>query len=1105
MNLTGLAIRRPVTASMVFLALCLLGVFSLYHLPVDLMPNSKSGSLTIHIGIRGGLPPEDIESLVTKPVEDAVSTTARLKSLLSVSHKDRSVTTLTFEPGTDVSFAALDVQERVAKIRAKLPRDIEKPVIAHYQENDYPVVILALTSDKFSPEQLRDRVDNNLKPALMRQEGVANVEVGGGRERKILVEFDQQRLDAYGLAIQRVINQLGQNNLNLLAGRMDASRESFFARVQGQYETIEDLKKLPIALTKEKEGSHILLQDVAEVRDFYLEPQSYARLNKKPTVSVYVQKESLANTIRTATRIEKVVEDFKKRRLEKEITLEVVSNQAVFIREAISNVISAIWQGALLTALCLWLFIRDLRHTSIILLSIPLSVLVIFALMYVSRLGINVMTLSGIALGIGMLVDNSIVVLENIVEKKESYFRGHPDENAVDRGVSDPLVMAASREMTLPILASTLCTVIVFIPILFINKQVQLLYSGLALTVTYSLISSFFVAIMIVPLLASRIPMRRVLPGEKSEDQLIWEKTLGRVPAPSFIVRTLRWFVGLFKRLWEYLKNPAPLRDEAGRAPAKKRWWVEGPGLMLEATISPVLREPLKAYRQGMAWSVRNRYKMLGMVAAAFLVTGFVYTNFLAKDFMGSTEQDEFIIFVELPAGTKLEISDQVVAEVERVVSDTPEIKDVVKTAAARVEGWSSKVYVTLVPQAERNRPVQDIIDELRPQLKDIGGQFDAFIYFSEPSSSKEFLVDVFGHDYDKLRNIASEISQRLQNVKGLADLKLRYKPGRPEVRVTVDKEKAAYFGLSVRDIGETLHAQIRGLRATWFQTDADQIEVVARDLERFRKTVEDLRFLTVTTESGAAMPVQQVVEFSYALTPSEIYRKDKQRTIQVSANREKLALSSAADKTLEALKKMEVPAGYYYQVGGDYQDMLENEREFKFAFIIMVFLIFILLACLFESYAQPVLIMLTVPLAVISVVPVLWATRTPVTMGVYLGLIMLGGLVVTNAIILLDRLNARPPDGDVLRSIMTVGKSRLRAIVLVQLTTILGLLPLIWDNSSSSSLWSPLAIAVVGGITGATFLTLFVVPASYLIGRDWSRFKEGRLALPSWLRKILS
>ncbi|MBI4395815.1 MAG: efflux RND transporter permease subunit, partial [Elusimicrobia bacterium] len=889
MSLPRTAVRRPITTAMVYLALSLIGIFALFKLPVDLMPNAGAGSLTVFIGIRGGLPPEDIETMVTKVVEEAVATTQHLRSVMSVSRKDRAVTTLIFEPGTDVSFAALEVQERLAKIKNKLPKDIEKPIVAHYSENDYPIIILSLTSEKYSPEQLREMVDNNLKPMLTRVNGVANIEVGGGRERKILVEFDQSRLDAYQLPIRQIINQIGVNNLNLLTGKVDKSRDSYFVRAMGQYATIDDIKKLTVTVTKE--GSRIRLEDIAEVRDFYMEAQSYARLNKKPTVSVYVQKESNTNTIRVAAKVKEVIEKFKTEMMDPEVSLMTVTDQSIFIKDAIDNVKDNLTTGIVLTGLIIFLFLKEWKHTLVVMLTVPTSVLITFGLMFLSKISLNVMTLSALALGIGMVVDSGTVVLENILEKKRHALKNNPQADVKD------VTIEATEELYVSLIASTLTIVVVFLPIVFINKQVKILYSGLAYTITYSMITALFVAITLVPILASRIGLPThsgyLTPGAKERLRGFF----AQMPCPPS--RILRWF----PKTWD-VWNPAPAEDvtgaedrptegiaetsvlsgespegapgsespgetppEAGAEPegffsTLKGLWTRQFLPFLKKTVYGLRHHPRRTFIHWCALSMRYQFYVFSAMMAVTALCIFMYVFLLEKDFLGTTEQNEFIIFVELPAGAKLDISDQVVSEVEKILSDTPEIAKVVKTAAARVEGWSSKVYVTLLPQVERARSVQDIITDLRPKVAEIGAVYDTFIYFSEPESSKEFLIDVFGHDYEKLRELASAVAGRLQNVKGLADIKLRYKPGRPEVQILIDKDRAALFGFTVKDIAETLHAQIRGLRATYFYTANEQIETVARLQEKSRKTLEDLHFLTLIANDGTVVPLEQVATF---------------------------------------------------------------------------------------------------------------------------------------------------------------------------------------------------------------------------------------------------
>ena len=1073
MGLSEFAVKRPIAILMVSLGLIIIGGISLTHLSVELMPNASYGIVTIKIDVRGGMPPEDIESLVTRPVEEVVSSVKHLKHIISTSKKESSTVTLTFEPGTNMKFAALEVREKVGQIKNKLPEEIEKPVIERYEESDFPIMILALTGTGYTPEMLRKIAEEKMKERLSRITGVANVEVRGGRERKILVEIDQARLQAYNLPIKKVIGILNLSNLNLLTGSIDKRKYRCLVRTMGEFKNIEEIKKLGIIVTPG--GSIIRLEDIADVKDSYLEPEAYARLDTRPVTALYIHKESTANTVRVSEAIEKELEKINLI-LPGEVNIVTVSNQAIFIKQSIKTVWGSLLLGAFLSGAILFLFLKDIRHIFIIVVVIPISVMVAFSLMYFRKITLNVMTLSGLALGIGMLVDNSIVVLENIFKHKERLAR---ESNQSSKEVTGSeasqkeLCIKASQEVIIPIVAGTVTTLVVFLPIVFINKQVEILYSGLALTVTFSLVASLFVALTVVPLLSSRIPLYRKSKEENyQEDELPFSESRKR------------------KFIWKL----------------------------------PKLHNFYRKYRKTVAFTLRKRYIAIGSLIFLFLLSLLVYRNFLEKDYMGTTEQSEFTIFVELPSGAKLEISDQVVSEVESLLTTIPEIKAVTKTVTARVEGWSSKVYVTLVPQSERARTVQEVIDSLRPKVKKIGEIYDTFIYFSEPQSASEVFLDVYGYDYDILRDLAISLAKSMGTVAGLADVKLRYKPGRPEMRFNVDKQRAAYFGLSVKDIAEITHAQMRGLRATYFHDKARQVETIARLDERHRRDFEDLKKLTLDTPSGAQIYLEQVADFNFALSPSEIWRKDKSRMIQVSAHRGRLALGTAVENIKKSLAHIKPPKDYYFEFGGDYQEMVQNEKEFKFALYVMVLLVFIVLASLFESYSQPLIIMVTVPMAAIGAILALFITHKPVTMGVFIGLIILGGVVVNNAIILVDRINhlIRKEEGVLLgttlngeellrrkslKAVLKAGEDRLRPILMTTLTTILGLLPMALDRSEGSSLWSPLAITVIGGLTTSTILTLFIVPAFYMIFedikkvipltyRDWKVFARQALRL---------
>lgn len=1098
MFLTETAVKRPIGTLMAVLAACLGGVLSFFFLPVDLMPNVESSVVTIFVNVRGGMPPEDIENLVTEPIEEAVSTMAGLKEVVSVSKKDRATVTLEFDETQNAHRASMEVSERLARVKGKLPKEIEKPIVARYNENDHPVVILSATSSAKSPEIIRTMVEKDLKPTLSRVNGVANVEISGGRQRKILVEFEKSKLEMHRLNILDVIRELGASNVSMASGKYETGRDARSVHIDADFASLEEMKQLPVAMTRE--GSRIRLGDVAVVRDYYLEPESYSRVNNQPTVSVYVQKESGANTIRVAQNVIKAVNEYQ-RTLPQDMGVGVSVDQSVEIRQSIADVREALFLGAVLTGIILWFFLKRAQQVRVVVISIPVAVIVTFFLMLLQRtlleklgssggITINVMSLLGIALGIGRIVDDSIVVFENIIHKREALLRSSsPVQGEVGRrpgggphptlplagGGMVKLVIEATGEMAMAVASSTIILVVIFLPIIFFSADVRAQFSDMAFTVIASLMVSLFVAITVVPLLC----VVTHLDGEYK-----WEKRFIAWLESKFMAR--KWpRMGLWGYGW--LVAFIVLIHVMTKFVLKEAMPISLELFFLTLLFLPLflvlLRGEFKRFViHGTAWAIRQRRRVMWAVGASILVSGAIYLFALEKEFIGETEQKEFVIFVELDAGTKLDISDKIVAAVEKEINETKEIASSVKTVSARVEGWSSKIYVTLVPKAERTKSTQDVIDDLRPRITGIGGEYKAFIYFSEPSRSKEFVIDCYGSDYLVLRDMAANLATKMEEIKGFRDVKLRYKPGRPELRLAVDTERASLFGLSARDIADSLHAQIRGLRATYFNTGDDQVETVARLSEEDRRTREQVSNLSIQARDRqkTLVPVQQVIDFKDGFTPSEVWRKNKERMIQVSANRERISLSAAVEQTQAKLRDYKVPVGYYYEIGGDYKKLVRSEREFLYAFIVMIMLVYMVLACFFESYSQPILMLLTLPLATAGSLPMLWMTNTTINMGVYMGLLMLGGTVTANGIILIDRLNVLRQKKGLVRSVLTVGYERSRPIFMTSLCTISGMLPLALKQGGSAETWVPFAVTVISGIAVSSVLSIFVIPAAY-------------------------
>ncbi|MBU0881385.1 MAG: efflux RND transporter permease subunit, partial [Candidatus Omnitrophica bacterium] len=885
MSLPSFSINRPVTMLMIYSMLLLLGVVCLMQLPVELYPNISFGEISIIIEVRGGIPPTEVESMVTKIVEEGVGTVTHLEEMLSISKEGESTVVLSFEPGIPMEFAALEVREKFARVKNKLPKEIEKPIIAQFKRSDVPIVIISITSLKRTTEEIRKIVDENVREAIKRISGVADAEVAGGRERKILVEADQRRMAAYNLSLDRIIAMIGANNLNLLSGDIERAKDKYIIRTIGFYLSVDDIKNIPVTATPD--GTIVRLKDVATVLDSYLDPTGYARVNVRPVVSIYVQKESTANTILVA---KSVVDEIDRLRatLPKDLQLVITSNQADFIQKSIENLKVALLQGAGLIIIVLLYFLVKLNRKMIVLVTalllvilfippnflypilgamiiaamilkkvrpvlivssaIPISVIITFIFMWSMKLSINFMTLFGLALGVGMLVDNSIVVFENILKKNEDGMAGMPAS------------IAGAEEVWVAIWASTLTTIVVFLPMVFVGEEIKLLYGGVAWTVTISLVVSLFVSITVVPLLSSRI---------------------------RFSIKDIPKGYG-------------------------------------KANVVGFMRMLYKAQRKGVIYVLRNARNIYIIAFVAFIIAIFGLGR-LGMEFMGTTEQNRFTIFIELPTGAKLDATDVIVKKVEAIVKEIPEVK----TFSARVEPWSSKVYVELVSLLKRRRSVAEVIETLRPKVEKLK---PAFIYFEEAQEvgTKEIIIELFGYEYDTMREVAISMATRLGSVKGFTDTKIRMREGRPELGLKIDKKKADIFNMTVTDVADAVHAQMRGLRATLYHTSASEVETIARLDEKYRKTFKDLHKLIFTNKNDDRVYLDQVADFKYGLGPSEIWRKNKTRMIQVSANVGKYPLSKAADLTKEAFGDLRLPDGYYYRIGGNYPTMVATQKQFK-------------------------------------------------------------------------------------------------------------------------------------------------------------------------------
>ncbi len=1001
MSLPQLAVKRPTTIVMVFIGITLLGVIALLRLPIELYQHGGAGIISITTRIRGGIPPTEVETLVTRPIEEAVGTVSHLKALFSTSREAESRVTLQFEAGTDMDFAALEVREKFSKVKDKLPKEIEKPVIAKYDEDEAPIMIVAVNSDSIKPERLRDIAEERLKPILSRIPGVANVRIYGGREKKILVELDQNKLRAYAVPIKRVMEVLGANNFNVLAGGISTTGMKYNVRALGEFNSIDEIGNIGVTTTYH--GSIIRLNEIADIKDSYLEPQDYARLNLSQNIFIYIKKESLANTIDVTKHLAKEVEKFYSAlpsRLSEAMNYKIVNNSGIFIKKAIDDVKSSLFLGGILAMFIIWLFLNDIRATFIISISIPLSLLATFIAMDFLNITINIMTLSGLTLAIGILVDSSIVVLENISKRRSE---GFEPREAIIRG---------SEEVWLSLVASTVTTIAVFLPIIFIDKEIRLIYQGLAFTVTASLLASLLVALTIVPTLSHILATGGK--AKKSFIPIVWIKS---------------------------------------------------------------------KYKKFLIWTFRDKSVVFLGIGILFLVstTGLMRMNF---DIPSTMQENEFAVVILPPPGASLDTNDRAVGGIEDLIHSFPEVEGISTT----VRKDEPRLFVTLVDKTMRERGKKEIMDIIRQKGKELTQEIhkDYAVIVDEGTgvdANKLLVVNIFGYEDETLEKLANLVANKLGSIQGLGNVLMTDLRKRPEYSIIIDKGRAALYGFSVQEISDIIHNQIRGMRPTKYHYKGREIETITRLREEDRKTLEDIMKLVITTPRGESIYLEQVASMVPTKGPVTIDRKDKYRYVFVKARIFEGSLEAKALEAEEMLNSIEFPKDYFWRFAGKYPQLVKGKRQMSYAIVITIVLIYMILASLFQSYHQPFIILITVPLATIGVwLGLTWSNQS-LSQSVLLGITMLAGIVVNNAIILIDHTNMLRANGlNKVKAIILAASDRLRPILMTTMSTVLGFAPLAFGWSESAALWKPLAVTVIGGLVSSTILTLFIVPNIYIV-----------------------
>jgi HAE1 family hydrophobic/amphiphilic exporter-1 len=1030
MALQDLSIRRPVATAMAFLVVIVVGSVSFYYLPVDLLPEIEYPRVSVSTDYPN-VGPEEMEQIITNPIANAVSSVSNVERMTSQSEEGESRVNLEFAQGTDLNAAANDVRAALDRIRDDLPVEAEPPSIRKFDPNSQEIVSISVESRR-DLSSLTRLLERNLSKQFEQIPGVGTINIQGGIYRQIQVNLQRDRLTAYDLSAAQVQQAISQSNTALPGGNVKEGLNDLYVRTQGEYESLDQIRNTVVTTA---DGAPVRVKDVAEVVDGYEDLGRIAELNGVPVLQLEIQKQSGANTVSVAERIRAEVDRINESR--SDVRLTVVSDQSEFIRKSINNVQnSAVW-GSLLAILVLYLFLRNGSTTFIIALSIPISIIATFALLFFNGLTLNQMTFGGLALGVGLIVDNAIVVLENIIRQREENGRS--------------LIEAASvgtQEVAGAIIASTLTTSVIFLPLVFARTTTATLFQSLALVVVFALVCSLLVALTLVPMMASRFLTVEAGEGDATDDQ------------------SKSWF----QRAFASLENRY---SRVIQSALERRWLVfAGTGVLLAGTLA--------------LWPL------------------------ISIELAPQTDANQIDVDLEMAQGTNIAVVMEYLEELEqRVEPMLPQ--DEVENFAKQVQPWGAEVEVQLKSAGERSINTFALADSIRSEVVGkvpgadvrVSAQSGLWILrrvFSVGGGNEALQVELRGYDLDQAQKLSERIKQRLETLDGVAGARSGRREGRPEQNITFNRDKISSLGLSTQEVAQAVQTNLGGSRAASYRTGGEQFPITVRLQPEDRLSVQDLDNVSIQTPEGEAVPLSALVSTNRGRGPTEIERVNGQRVTYISANLTSDAvLGEVVEEARQNLSTLSLPEGFSITFGGQYREQQKAQTDFLIAIIMALVLIYMVMAGQFERFLDPLIVMFSVPLVLVGVFPTLVLTNTTVNIQSVMGFVMLIGIVVNNAIVLVDYINLmrRERNLPLFEAVAEAGRLRLRPILMTTLTTILGLVPLALGIGAGAEIQAALARVVIGGLTASTLITLLLIPVAYVSADLMAR--KVRSLLPNW------
>ncbi|MFA5314557.1 MAG: efflux RND transporter permease subunit [Candidatus Omnitrophota bacterium] len=1043
MSLPEFGVRKPVSNLMIFSAILILAFYSLTRIGIDIMPEIEPPIISV-IAAYPGANPQDVEIKVTEPLENQLATTPGLEKITSRSMEGASVISLKFKWGTNLDEASNDIRDRIEQAKRLLPDipdEMDNPFLYKFNTANIPIVFFGITAKQTYPE-LYDLIDNSVGDALRQLPGVGTVNLFGGLQRQINVWIDRERLEGYGLSILDIKNALEKENVTQPVGNIKMGLTDYLLRLPGEFATPDEINSV---LLGKSGGKIVYLKDVARVEDGFKEVTMIVRINRNPGLLMQVQKQTGTNTVEVAERVKKKVAELQKT-LPSDVHMQIIFDTSEDIINSVNTLTSSVWVAVVLVIFVVWFFLRQSGPSMIIALTIPFSLLITFIYLFLSGKTINTISLSSVAIASGMVVDNAIVVVDNIHRRLEKGNR--PQEAAI----------FGTNEMFLAIAASTMTTVVVFLPMLFISGVVGIMFGELAIIVIVTLLASLFTAVTFSPMLCAK-----------------WL----RIDSVSQRTQSAR---GVFAKFYDFSERIFTSWEN-----------------FYALTLGRCLRH--------------RKFTLVGfsiVFACSLLLAPFVGNEFIPEEDSGDVR-----VTVELPIGTRVEESDKVAKRIEEIfVNEVPErrflfVRSGQMAGMGRTSGQSSGSHVIaagakLVSKTQRKRSVREVGQVVRKQIAKIPGVLKVDITTGNPlgqmitgTGGKSIQVEIVGHSFEETDTVANQLKDIMEKVPGAVDVSISRELKRPELVIKVDREKIGALGLDMDTVSESIKTYIEGAVATKYREKGETYDIYVRLEESNRTKIEDVENLSITSlYSGKQIRLANIATISEAVGPVEIERQNRERVVRVSCNTFKRSSGKVIEDIKKEIRKIVLPADIYINFGGEAEEQTKAFRDLALLLVLGIILVYMVMAAQFESLLDPFIIMFAVPFTFTGVILGLLATHSTLNVISFLGIVMLMGIVVNNAIVLISYINILRARGSSMEEAITQGgRLRLRPVLMTTITTLVGLLPLALSRGEGSETWQPLGVTMVGGLLVSTFITMLFVPTLYAVFEN--RLKKNGGAKP--------